>query len=165
MGAYAKHPLATELLLLKTEFGRRIDALIASLGVTPPEPSYARSPASRGRPEKAVKHDLEGPYDDPEVRATEVKGWSGPSMAGRPYSDCPSEFLLKLADRLEWIANKCEASGELAKNGKPRAEYVRLDAARARGWAEKNTASGQHRTRSASDFLAGPDEHGTDDVF
>jgi hypothetical protein len=43
-----------------------------------------------------------------------------------------------VAERLDYFAGQAEASGELATNGKPAAQYKRLDAARARGWAKRN---------------------------
>jgi hypothetical protein len=87
--------------------------------------------------EIAPNSDLDGKYGDPIVNAKDPRDWTGPSMKGRRFSECSSEYLEMVASRLDFFAEKAEAEGKLASNGKPEAPYRRRDAARARGWAKR----------------------------
>lgn len=75
---------------------------------------------------------LDGPHGDPVVKRDPPE-WSGDSNAGQPFSACPSDFLLTLANHLDRRADRNAAEGQ-AKY----ARYDRLDASRARGWARRN---------------------------
>lgn len=78
------------------------------------------------------------PHNDPAVRR-DPKGWDGPSFAGRAMSECPPEFLEKLANLFDWMASKDDEAGArgetndkgYAKSGK----WKRADAQLAREWA------------------------------
>jgi len=89
-------------------------------------------------PEVASDRDLDSPYGDPVVRIGNLRDWTGEPMKGRKYSECPSEFLDILASTLEYFAGKSEANGDTLNNGRPRCDYERKDAARARGWSRRN---------------------------
>ncbi len=81
--------------------------------------------------------DLDGQYGDPLIRAKDPRDWQGESQIGKHMSECPALYLELLANRLDYFADKEEAANEMANNGKPKATYTRLDAARARGWAAR----------------------------
>lgn len=72
---------------------------------------------------------LAGPYGDPEVKAKDPRDWSGDSMKGRRFSECPPEYLDLLAKRYDYFAS----TEEDAK----KAGYNRKDGQRARGWAQR----------------------------
>ncbi len=59
--------------------------------------------------------------------------WKGVSCVGKRLSECPPDFLDALAGLCDWKAEKNEAEPGKEKY----ANYERLDAARARGWAER----------------------------
>jgi hypothetical protein len=87
--------------------------------------------------EVASGRDLEGDYGDPIVKR-DPKRWTGPSEAGRRMSECSSAFLECVAEFNDWCAGQAEDKNEMTNAGKPRAPYLRKDAARARGHAERN---------------------------
>lgn len=87
-----------------------------------------------GGGEVAPDSDLDGQWGDPTIRKDPPR-WQGQSYAGMPYSEAPAEYLEVLAGFLDWAASKSAEKNELTSNGKPRADYLRKDAARARGWA------------------------------
>jgi len=84
-------------------------------------------------PRIASDADLDGKYGDPAIRAKDPRDWTGDSMLGRPYSDCPPEYLEMVADRLDYFNSLL---GDSADDQKKR-KYQSLDAARARGWAQR----------------------------
>lgn len=88
-------------------------------------------------PAVAPDRDLDGQWGNPTVTQKDPRDWTGPSMKGRRFSECPAEYLDMIADRFDYFAQKADESGERLTNGKPAAEYKRKDAARARGWAKR----------------------------
>jgi hypothetical protein len=84
----------------------------------------------------APDDDLDSQWGNPEIRRDPPR-WSGPSFVGAKYSDTTPEYLNNLADFLEWKAREADKNNETANNGKPRSQYVRKDAARARGWSRR----------------------------
>ena len=107
---------------------RSIDATLKAL-VT-----FMRANAPK---EVASDSDLDSAYGDPIVRAKDPRDWSHESQIGKPFSECPPEYLDLVAARLDFFADKAEAEGTLTASGKPVAPYNRRDAARARGWARR----------------------------
>lgn len=96
------------------------------------------------RPREAPKaEDLDGPHGDPEVKAKDPRDWTGPSMTGRRFSQCPPTYLDLLADRYDYFASQ-EADAK-------KANYNRRDAARARGWAARIRAQGPNVAAEQSD--------------
>lgn len=94
-------------------------------------------PSSNGRSgEIASDSDLDGPRGDPEVRFV-PRRWTGGDNKGKRYSECEPEFLDMLAEALEWFAQRDDDQGAVDKNGNPRGRWSRLDASRARGWAQR----------------------------
>jgi hypothetical protein len=83
----------------------------------------------RGGGQPAERVDLDGPHGDPIVKAKDPRDWTGEPMKGRPFSQCPPEYLDMLADRFDYFASQ--------EQDAKKARYNRLDAARARGWAER----------------------------
>ena len=96
------------------------------------------------------------------------KYWDGPSMVGKRYSECPSDYLGALASFKDYCANlKSKDAEKLAESGdvegaKAKAKYAdydRKDAARARGWAKRN--EGRDMSKPKADEPA-PDSSGGD---
>lgn len=117
---------------------RSIDAHLAALvshfGIGAQGPAYV--PSGQGDvPAIASAADLDGKYGDPEVKAKSPRDWTGDSMQGRHFSQCPPEYLDLVASRLDYFAS-ANASSEDAEDRK-KARYNRLDASRARGWAQR----------------------------
>lgn len=83
----------------------------------------------------ATDADLDGKYGNPVINAKDPRDWTGPTMKGRKFSECPAEYLELVADRLDYFAEQAEKEGKLTSTGKPVAPFNRADAARARGWA------------------------------
>ncbi len=77
----------------------------------------------------APRVDLDGPHGNPTIAAKDPRDWSGPTMKGKRFSECPAEYLDLLAERLDYFAEK--------EPDAKKANYNRLDAARARGWAAR----------------------------
>jgi hypothetical protein len=99
----------------------------------------------------ADDRELDSQFGDPTVKF-DPKRWTGPSMKGRRYSECPSDFLTELASFLEWSA----ANPKAGKDPKY-ADYDRKDAARARGWAQRNAGK-------RFDAPSGPGSYGDEDT-
>lgn len=148
-----------ELLALARDIQARVARLEVRLGAGGAPVAAAPAQAAPAGGEVASDEDLASKYGDPQVRKDPTR-WSGPSYAGCKYSQCPSDYLETLASLLDWQADQSEKKGEMLNNGKPRAPYLRRDAARARGWAKRNSpqqsprGAGQHRTTKAADFRA-----------
>ena len=98
--------------------------------------------------------DLDGPYGDPEVRF-DPRAWSGRSYKGQKFSQCPAEYLEKLASAYDFFADKADRAGEVDAKGRPKATWDRMNAAKARAWAERNSGAGS----------AMSDEPEQDDLF
>lgn len=123
---------------------KSIDARLATLnahfgaGVRP-----AGSQASAG-PTVASDGELDSQYGNPEVKAKDPRDWTGDSMKGRRFSECPPSYLDLVADRLVYFAEQAEEhmvdqqTPETERADlKKKAHYNRKDAARARGWAAR----------------------------
>lgn len=82
----------------------------------------------RGTP-PAERVDLDGEHGNPVVKAKDPRDWTGEPMKGRRFSECPANYLDLIADRFDYFASQ--------EQDAKKARYNRLDAARARGWAER----------------------------
>jgi hypothetical protein len=110
----------------------------------------------------ASDRDLDSKWGDPVIKAM-PKAWKGKSFKGQPMSRCPAELLDGLAEMYDWFANKAEKNHEVSPRGKPIADYKRLDAARARGWAKRIRAGKvAPATDSASTASGAPAEFDSD---
>ncbi len=103
----------------------------------------------------ASDSDLDGKYGDPEVKMKDPRDWSGDSMIGRRFSQCPADYLDMVASRLDYFATKSDEEGKETAAGKPVSKYQRADAARARGWA-KRIRDGKHLQKGPSPRPAAP---------
>lgn len=108
-----------------------IKALLAHFGALR-VPVNGNVPASRPSydvPQVASDRDLDSKWGDPFVRAKSPRDWTGENQLGKPFSECPPEYLEMVADRLDYF---CETEEDAKK-----LKYQRLDASRARGWAKR----------------------------
>ncbi len=103
----------------------------------------------------ASDQDLDSQYGDPIIKMKDPRDWTGPSMIGLTFSQCPAEYLDLVADRLDYFASKAEEEGKTTSAGKPVAPYNRKDAARARGWALRVRAG---KVKQNNDDDSGADE-------
>lgn len=83
----------------------------------------------------ATDSDLDGRYGDPEVKAKDPRYWTGPTMKGRKFSECPADYLDLVASRLDYFSEQ--------EDDPKKKRYQAIDAARARGWA-KRIRDGRH---------------------
>jgi len=86
-------------------------------------------------PSIASDRDLDGQYGNPEVKAKSPRDWTGDSQQGKRFSECPPEYLDMVASRLDYFADQHASSQDAAEQKKMR--YDRIDASRARGWAQR----------------------------
>lgn len=86
-------------------------------------------------PSVASDRDLDSKYGDPEVKAKDPRDWTGDTMKGRKFSECPPEYLDQVASRLDYFADQLASSQDADEQKKRR--YNLIDAARARGWAAR----------------------------
>jgi hypothetical protein len=89
-----------------------------------------------------------GPHGDPVVKAKDPRDWSGPTMKGRTFSECPPDYLDMLADRYDYFATKDGADEKDVR-------YAKLDAQRARGWAARLRAGWTAPTSAEGGFTDG----------
>lgn len=108
--------------------------------------------------------DLDSQWGDPIVRAKDPRDWSKESQIGKPFSECPPEYLDLVAARLDYFAERAEAEGTLTSTGKPVAPYNRRDAARARGWAARLRNGWKAPEQSETGFPSDANWTDTDDV-
>ena len=137
-----------ELLSLLQDIASRIERVEVRLGAlekTPrPAPVQDVMTQMAAPLEDAIAddRDLDGPYGNPEIKRDPPR-WTGTSFAGARFSDATPEYLESLAGFCEWKARESDKKNELASNGKPRSQYLRKDAARARGWRRRILAGAQ----------------------
>lgn len=118
------------ILARLTALEARVAALEAARAAPAPSPAAVQSaPAGGG---VAPARDLDGKYGNPIVRKDPPR-WGGESCKGRPFSECPADYLDELAGFLDWRAEREAEQPEKAKY----ARFSRADAARARGWAAR----------------------------
>lgn len=80
--------------------------------------------------------ELDSQYGDPSVTKNPPR-YVGPSCIGQRFSQCPPEYLDAMASFCDWKAGKDDAAGTKDKKGRPKGDWARKDAARARGWARR----------------------------
>jgi len=86
---------------------------------------------------EATDRELDHPrIGDPEVKVS-PRDWSGEPMKGRRMSRCSAEFLDLLAETFDYFEGRNRETGAKASNGKPKADYDKLNARLARGWARR----------------------------
>lgn len=116
------------------DYLKSIDATLKALleRMTPADPTK----------QIASDKDLDSKWGNPTVKFL-PRDWTGDNYTGCQFSDCHPDFLDALAQVFDYFAKKAEENNELTTSGKPKAEYNRKDAARARGWAKRIRASGK----------------------
>ena len=144
------------------QINTKLDTLIAlaARAATAPAPQNpwngpSQAPSGQGTPPPvASDYDLDGPYGDPEVKAKSPRDWTGPSMTGKHFSECPAEYLDLVADRLLYFAaqNAADTDPEAQK----KARYNRLDAGRAKGWAARIRAGYKPTLKADAEAEADP---------
>jgi hypothetical protein len=122
---------AQAIITLLVSIDASLRALVGARGVATDTTS---APAADAR--CADDRDLDSQYGDEEVRFN-PRDWTGPAMKGRRMSECPPDFLDMLAETLDYFARKNAGAGAMTTGGKPKADFDRRGAARARGWARR----------------------------
>jgi hypothetical protein len=118
---------------------RKLDTLLAALKTNGGGARASASSSNGGGSASAggdLDVDIDGPRGDPEVRFM-PKRWTGADFKGQKFSACDPDFLDTLADAFEWFAQRDDEAGAVDKNGGPKSKWGRLDAARARAWANR----------------------------
>ncbi|MGA1062101.1 MAG: hypothetical protein ACO3VH_07200 [Ilumatobacteraceae bacterium] len=108
------------------------------------------TPTVEYRPLPIDEDDLDSKYGNPKVKFM-AKNWKGQDVTGWNFSDCPPEYLDMHAKMLDYFAKKDSQDPVKAKDAIWRAK----DAARARGWAErqrKQMAANGAATRAVNPF-------------
>ena len=84
----------------------------------------------------ASDRDLDGKYGNPQIKFDpKEKYWSGESYKGYRFSETTPEYLDAVAKYLEACAHMADRDG--TEDGRKKASFKRMDAARARGWARR----------------------------
>jgi hypothetical protein len=97
-------------------------------------------------PAAPVRVDIDDPkFGDPQVRF-DPRNWAGKSFKGARMSQCPPDYLRQLASALEYFAEKNDRDGAVDSKGNPKSKWDRLDAGRARAWAERLAGRAQAPT-------------------
>lgn len=121
----------------------KLDQLLAAKAPAPQASRFAVAPGA-----VAPASELDSQYGNPVIKKDPPR-WSGPSFVGQPYSACSAEYLESLAGFLEWKAGKDTEKGDA--DSLKYAGYARKDAARARGWAQRN----REKPAPAADLFGG----------
>ena len=132
---------------------RKLDTLLAALKAQPLG-GGSRAAAGSGGAHGDIDADIDGPRGDPEVRFV-PKRWTGADVKGRKFSECEPEFLDMLADAYEWFAQRDDEQNAVDKNGAPKSKWSRLDAARARAWANRLRGGGDESPRPRRQSTSG----------
>jgi hypothetical protein len=85
----------------------------------------------------APDSDLDSQWGDETVKFMPRDYTGTKDYKGARMSECSPAFLDALAASYDYFAQKNTLEGNLASNGKPKADYDRRSAARARGWAAR----------------------------
>lgn len=126
---------------------RKLDTLLAAMKSQPMGGGSRASAANNNGGGGDIDIDIDGPRGDPEVRFM-PKRWSGADFKGRKFSECDPEFLDMLADAYEWFAQRDDEQNAVDKNGAPKSKWSRLDAGRARAWANRLRGGGDEAPRA-----------------
>jgi hypothetical protein len=114
-----------------------IDASLKKLVAIAERRQSIRGGGASSSPAIAPDRDLDSQYGDEEIKGKDPRDWSGESMKGRRMSECPPEYLDMIAERYDYFAQKNDAEGKKDDRGRPKSNYDRRSAARARGWAAR----------------------------
>jgi hypothetical protein len=96
-----------------------------------------RGPSADDGGAVAPDSDLDGDHGNPTVKYDlKPKYWSGASMVGKRWSECPPEWLDACAAYLSNYASALRDNPKEEDDAK-KAKYKEKDASRARGWAKR----------------------------
>lgn len=125
---------------------KSIDAHLAKLVVIAQQKAEQRVKNAQAQPQTtgallvANEKDLDSKYGNPKVHYP-PRDWPGEFTKGLKMSEYPAEFLDMLAEQMQYFADRDKGSTEIDEYTKKPlgklAEYKRMDAARARGWAKR----------------------------
>lgn len=140
-----------------------LEARVAALEAGGAKPASS-APGKSGGGLVADDRELDSQYGDPLVKKDPTR-WTGPSYAGCKMSECPAEYLMVLADLYDWMGDQDDAQGKTWTSKKPGAKpqpassFKRKDAARARGWANRNRdmAPSQSSDSTPDDYTSNAD--------
>jgi hypothetical protein len=121
---------------------------------TAPAPSGGRGRFDVAPGAIANDAELDSSRGDPDVRKDPPR-WNGPSMVGRRFSACPSDFLEVMASFKEFTAANPREGADSKY-----VQYDLKDAARARGWARRNKG----KAMAAAEERATPRDFHSDDA-
>ncbi len=123
----------SEALIILRSIDASLKALVTHFGAGRPQGATSAVMGAGTVPNIASDRDLDSQYGNPEVKAKDPRDWSGDSMKGRRFNECPAEYLDLVASRLDYFASQLESSQDADEQKKRR--YNLIDASRARGWA------------------------------
>lgn len=98
----------------------------------------------------ASDQELDGTRGDPVVKF-DPRDWTGLPKKGAKYSECPAEYLEKLAAAYDYFAAKNDEKGEKDAKGRPKSHWDRKNAALARGWAKRSLTGWKPAAQSWGD--------------
>jgi hypothetical protein len=142
---------------------------------TPAPPQTQRTPpqvqqqlpmqAPTNQKRVATDQEMSGKCGDPKIRFDVKRNWADlgkPSFKGRKASECDPDFLDLYADGLDYFAGEAQKrinSGDPDPKLKDAVKYDSLDAARARGWAQRVRKSGYRSASFAPPYSGGNDTY------
>ena len=103
----------------------------------------------------ASDRDLDSQYGDPEVKARDPRDWTGPTMKGKRFSECPADYLDMVAERLDYFTSQ---NPGVTEEDQKKIKYQRLDASRARGWAKRIRAGWKPTTTASTPGWSAPSD-------
>jgi hypothetical protein len=134
-----------------------LGSMVKEFGAPAPAANGAGKPFTKGA--VASVGDLEGRFGNPKVRR-DPKRWAGDSYVGALYSECPSDYLLVLAESLEYFAEKDskKPDAKMHNNGTFYWRYDMQNAALARGWSSQNRGKTLPPPQASSSTQSDADE-------
>lgn len=136
---------AEQMYALAQSMDASLKLLVAHFGAggKPQGASASVAGERSASPRVASDRDLDSQYGDPEIKSKDPRDWTGAPMKGKHFSECPAEYLDLFADRMDFFIEQGQSDLEDPANDANHAEirkkmkYNRLDASRARGWAQR----------------------------
>jgi hypothetical protein len=125
---------------------------------TPAATAPAAAPTNKPGGRVASPAELSGRFGDQTVKK-DPKRWVGPSYEGAAFSKCPSDYLIALANFLDWQGEMDMKKPEPPRhhNGTFYYEYKFKDAGLARGWAARNAGKDMPPPSVAEPESGGPE--------
>lgn len=137
---------------LLADMGTRVDGLERRIVTLEANARARGGTAAAAAPAVATSYQLDAQWGDPVVREN-PRTWTGRSMVGNKFSECPPEYLDQLALRFDWLAKRDREENHVDAKGRPRAPMRDKDAALARGWAARIRAGWSKMRQGQKDGL------------